>query len=431
MALIVLLIVLLISVIGCESNRTVQKKKTPVKPVPVQVVSVVQTDLPRTTTQPATVHAYFEATLRPRTSGYVRELRADIGDAVRQGQTLAVIDVPELLASREVHESRVERLKAFEDQVAARIELAVAGRISAEAGVVQAESERAGIEASRKAADAELDRTRDLVGRGSLQQRVLDEATLRSEAESARAESADAAITAAQAQVQVAQAEIAAVESELEAARAETRVAINQLSELNVQIGFADIVAPFDGVITERHIEPGDLVGNNQSDPPLFMLSQTDRLRLRIAVPEADAPLVNPGDVVVLTLPTFEREEPVTGTVARRSGNLDAATRTMMVEADLPNPDGKLLPGMFGEATIALTTKVAAHVLPSRAIRFDEQGAAFVYALSDEDRVTKHSIDVGMDDGHQIEVRGLSRGDRIIASHLNRFVDGQLVAVLK
>ena len=105
-------------------------------------------------------------------------------------------------------------------------------------------------------------------------------------------------------------------------------------------------------------------------------------------VPEADAAAINRGDKVSLSFPSFPSEEAVHATVTRVSGSLDASTRTMLVEAELPNPDQKLLPGMFGQATITLATKVAANMLPARAIRFDESGQAYVYVVGQDETVS-------------------------------------------
>ena len=104
----------------------------------------------------------------------------------------------------------------------------------------------------------------------------------------------------------------------------------------------------------------------------------------------------------------------------------------MLVEVEIENPDGKLLPGMFGQATIDLSTKVAAATLPARAVRFDESGNAYVYILGSDDSVTVTDVKTGMDNGHSIEIlSGVEAGQRVVDSHRERFTTGQKVTVLK
>ena len=103
----------------------------------------------------------------------------------------------------------------------------------------------------------------------------------------------------------------------------------------------------------------------------------------------------------------------------------------MLVEAELPNPDGKFLPGMFGSATISLSTQVAANMLPARAVRFDEQGEAYVYLLDENDKVDIVQVTTGIDDGRKIEIlSGVEAGQKVIDAHLKRFTTGQKVSVL-
>jgi len=400
----------------------------------VKTVTVTPTPVRRTTTQPASVYAYHRAEIRANASGFVGEVLADIGDYVEAGQPLASIDVPELLKGREIIEARIRRFLAEEQRAKAGIDLADAEVQSAEALAAEATSQMAGVKAALAAADAELQRTQDLVGRGSLQNRVLDEAQLKRDSQSARKEAMASAIESARAGVAVAKARVASAQADSDAAKAETDIARRQLDEADVMIDYASVKAPFAGVITLRHVEPGEMVrqsnevGNGQA---LFVVSRIDRVRVRIPVPENDAPSVNPGDEVTLTFPSFASEPPIVAKVTRRSVSLDPSTRTMMVEVELANDEGKLLPGMFGQASIVIGTKTQANMLPAQAIRFDETGNAYVYVVGQNDTVTRAEIETGIDDGNSIEVlAGIGPGQRIIGPHLKRFVDGQKVAVL-
>ena len=421
-------------VLGCEQSQPVAKKGGKIAAIPVKAVAVTKTDVPQTTLQPASIHAFFRSELRAKVSGYVKTVDADIGDVVKAGDTLATIDVPEMTKQREVILAKIRRYEADEQRAAANVQLAKAGVKASDAMVGQAVSQMGSVEASLAAAEAGFQRTQDLVRRGSLQNRKLDEVRKMRDSESARREATTSSIESAQAEVSVALAQQQSAEANLLAAKAETDIARRQLDELDVLMQYATIKAPLDGVVTYRTIELGDLVSeeNSTRTDPLFVVSQVDTVRVRIPVPESVAPMINNGDEISLTFPSFANESPIRCNVTRRSGSLDPGTRTMMVEAELDNADGKLLPGMFGQARINLATKIAASMLPSQAIRFDEGGKAYVYALSDDDTVTVTAITTGMDDGNAIEVlSGIESGQRVIDSHLKRFTDGQKVAVME
>lgn len=364
----------------------------------------------------------------------MKQLTADIGDRVEAGDQLALIDVPDLVKQHEIAEAKIRRLVAEEQRSQAGISLAKARVASSSAMLAEANSQLASVEAALAAADAEFTRTDDLVRRGSLQNRMLDEARMRRDTQTAQKQAMSSSIESARADVAVSEAQVVAAEADLAAAKAETDIARRELEEIDVMISFATLKAPFAGVVTHRNIEPGDLVRSASEvgdGKPLFVISQIDKLRVRIPVPESDAPQVSQGDEITLTFPSFAAEAPLTATVTRRSGSLDPNTRTMMVEAELDNADGKLLPGMFGQASIHLETKVAANMLPAQAIRFDEGGKAYVYVVGENDTVAVAQITTGLDDGTSIEIlSGVEPGQRVIGPHLKRFVDGQHVDVL-
>ncbi|MEM6688814.1 MAG: efflux RND transporter periplasmic adaptor subunit [Planctomycetota bacterium] len=419
--------------LGCNRPAIVKTKDKQEEPAAVQLVTVSSMQTSRTTTQPATVHAYFEAAIRSRVEGYVENVLVDIGDVVSEGQPLAKVDAPELSKRAEVLKAKIGLLLTEELAAKAQVDLTAATVDSARAMVTKAQSEKAEVDASLAAAEAELGRTQDLVDRGSLQKRMLDEATKKRDMQIAARRAVDSSVVAARADVKVASANNAAAKVRVQIAEANTSVAEKQLEELNVLLDFATLAAPFDGVISKRSVEPGDLVEGPKSSKshPLFVVSKVDKVRIRVLVPEADSPFVEPDDTMTIRFPSFENEPVLKARVTRRSGTLDPSTRSMTIEADVENQDGKLLPGMFGEATIELDTNVAMNVLPSRSIRFDAEGNSFVYIIDGENRVRKSDVLIGMDNGTQIQViSGLAEGDRVIGPHLKRFADGQLIRPL-
>ncbi len=401
--------------------------------VAVKLVAVAQEEVGRTTVQPATVRPYFQAEIHSKVSGYLKELRADIGDYVEAEAILATVDVPEMEKQRQTLEARVDQNRAEETQAKAGVELAQANVRSAEAKLEQAKAELDRAEATLAAAQAEFDRTDDLVKRQSLENRMLDEARKKRDSEQANKAAVVSAIISAEADVAVAQARLAGAEADLKASEAATAVSRSQLEERNVMIAYASIKAPFAGVITSRSVDPGDLVTDSAGNrsAPLFVLSQIDKVRVHIPVPEVEASLVKKGDSVTLGFPSFPDQPSITATVTRITSSLDPSTRTMLVEAEMPNTKWKLLPGMFGQATITLGAKVATNRLPARAVRFDESGAAYVYAVDDDQVVSVVPVTTGMDDGRNIEiVSGLETGQQVIDAHLQRFVDGQKITAL-
>lgn len=417
---------------GCSSEVAATPKRAANQALPVRTVSVTATEVERTSTQPATVHAYYRAEIRARVAGYVKEVKADIGDYVEAGEVLAVIDVPEREKQRQTTEARIARYESEEGRAESGVNLAKASVRSAEARLARTKSELSRAEASLAAMEAEFNRTRDLVQRESLERRMLDEARKKRDSELANKQAMESAIGSATADVAVAEASLTSAEADLQVAQAETTIARRELEELDVLIGYATLKAPFAGIVSERSVDPGDLVreGSQTGDAnPLFVVSQIDTVRIQIPVPEVDAAHVGRGDAVTLSFPSFPAQEHITGAVTRTSGDLDPATRTMLVEAEIPNPDHRLIPGMFGQASIALSNKVAANMLPARAIRFDESGEAYVYAVGSDDTVSVVPVATGLDNGHSIEVRsGLEPGQRVVDAHLHRLSDGQKVA---
>lgn len=417
---------------GCSSPQVEAAAET--ESVAVKAVVAEQTTLRRTTTQPATVHALYTANIYAKVSGYIRETAVDIGDKVKRGDVLAVIDVPELESQLAVSDARVLRYKAQQTRATAGLALAQANLQDAKAGIAEVESQIAAAEARLVAADSEHRRTEKMVSQQVVQEKLLDESLERREAAKADVEAARAALTKFEARVEVAKASVAAAEAEVQAADAETDVAKAEREETQVMLEYATLRAPFDGVVTHRGVDPGDLVraagGTGSSSEPHFTVAHVDKVRVRTIVPEADATFVDVGDAVSIHLASAGLPA-VEGYVTRTSGSLDPSTRTMTVEIELDNPKGRLLPGMYGEATITLVEKPDAVVLPASAVRFSETGESFVYVIGEGDTVKVVDVSLGYDDGERIEIASsLSAGQRVIDAHLKRFKNGDRIRVV-
>ncbi len=391
--------------------------------VAVKTTQPKQITLQRSTTQPATVRAFFEAELYAKVGGYLKKLYVDIGDQVEEGQKLAEIDIPEMLKAYERQEAEVTRLQSEKVRYDAAIEVARAKLEQAQAGVKQA--------AARLRADrSEYKRIEELVESKATTQRLRDE-TLN------RLQASEAALLSQKANYNVAQAELKVAVATAESAEAAKEVAQRQLEEHNVLIGYATLRAPFDGIVTHRTVDPGDLVQNGQSSSraekkPLFTIVQIDKVRVKVLIPERDVALADVGDKAQFKHGALPGGA-IAGKIARTSKSLDPITRTMMVEIDFPNPKHKLLSGMFGQMTIMLEESSDRLVLPAACIHYGENGSESHVCVVDSSNKVRHvPVTTGLDDGHQIEiVSGLTGKEHVVLGMLGRLLPNQTVKVLR
>ncbi len=194
--------------------------------------------------------------------------------------------------------------------------------------------------------------------------------------------------------------------------------------------GFNQVTAPFDGVVTRRNIDVGDLVnaGNGGTGQALFAVAQVDPLRLYVYVPQVYAPEIKVGAQVSVTL--AERSgEPYQGTVARTARAIDTATRTMQVEIRVPNPTGALIAGSYVQVTLPVSVDAQALVVPTNVLLFRPEGTRI--ALVDSGgRVQLASVKLGTDFGTRVEVlSGLAVTDRMILNPPDSLADGDVVTL--
>ena len=410
------LLVVSVPLFGAQGSTTAE-------PVAVNTAQPQKVTLKRSTTQPGTVCAFFEAELYAKVGGYLKKIYVDIGDQVEEGQKLAEIDVPELVKAYERQEAEVARLQSEKARCDAAIEVARAKLERAQAGVNEAEA--------RVAADrSEYQRTKELAEAGAVTQRLHDE-TLN------RLQASQAALSSQKASLSVAQAELKMEQAAAETAQATEKVGEKQLEEIDISIRYATLRAPFSGVVTHRGVDPGDLVQAAQAPSAdgkkaLFTIAQIDKVRVQVPIPQRDAALADVGDKAQFTYEAL-RGEILEGTISRLSKSLDPVTRTMMVEVDFPNPDGRMPPGLFGQMTIVLEESSDRLVVPAACIRHGENGAqSHVYVVDSSGKVQQVPVTTGSDDGHQIEITaGLTGSERVVTGLLGRLSPNQTVKVLQ
>lgn len=216
--------------------------------------------------------------------------------------------------------------------------------------------------------------------------------------------------------------------SGLAQATANVAAADANVQRLRQTEGFKRIVAPYAGVITRRNVDVGDLIDAGGTRP-LFLLAQTDPLRVYINVPQAYAQLVKAGQPVVVTQAEL-RGQSFKGEVARTSGAIDTATRMMQVEVSLPNREGLLLPGAYVQVSLPLAASRALSV-PANALLFRAEGTR-VATVDAEGRVRLRTIQVGRNYGETVEVLdGITAGDRLILNPSDSLAEGDVVTVAK
>jgi RND family efflux transporter MFP subunit len=208
-------------------------------------------------------------------------------------------------------------------------------------------------------------------------------------------------------------------------ARANLAAADANLQRLRQLEDFKHVTAPFAGVITKRNIDVGDLI--DTSGKPLFLLSQTDPLRVYVSVPQSYANLVKTGQTVVVTQAELQNRQ-FKGQVTRTSASIDASTRTMQVEVSLPNKDGALLPGAYVQVALPLSTSAALSV-PSNALLFRGEGTR-IAVVDAQGKVTLHAVTLGRNSGTTVEVTsGLQTSDRLVLNPPDSLTDGDVVTL--
>jgi RND family efflux transporter MFP subunit len=194
--------------------------------------------------------------------------------------------------------------------------------------------------------------------------------------------------------------------------------------------GFNHVVAPFDGVVTRRNVDVGDLVnaGNGGTGQALFAVAQVDPLRLYVYVPQVYARQIKIGDAVTVTLAERQGEQ-YRGAVARTAGAIDTATRTMQVEIRVPNPTGALIAGSYVQVTLPINVDEQALVVPTNVLLFRPEGTRI--ALVDAGgRVHLTLVKLGTDFGTSVEVlSGLNANDRIVLNPADSLADGDVVTL--
>ena len=407
---------------------------TPIKPV--------RKTLTRETSQPGQIEAFEETPLYAKLAGYVEKMHVDIGDPisgpelddagkiVRDGQLLAELSVPELHEELLQKEAAIGEAQAQIAQGAAAVKVARSAESSARAKVEENEAALGQTQADYEFAESEFGRLKKLADRGAVTREVADEKEkLFRAAESARKQT-QARIASAKATVSEKRALVEKADADLEAARKRLVAAEADLARVKALLTYTRIRAPYDGVVTARNVHTGHLVqpGVGSGGKPLLVVAQTKVMRIFVDVPEIDAPLIATGSEAQIHFPSAPSETRK-GTVTRTAWNLDAATRTLRTEIDLPNDDGKLRPGMYANARLKVAERFDALSLPKTAVMTADDKSS-CYTIAGDGHVTRTPIEIGLRTNDDVEiVSGLTGDERVIGLNTAAFREGQQVVI--
>jgi len=211
-------------------------------------------------------------------------------------------------------------------------------------------------------------------------------------------------------------------------ARANLAAADANVERLRQLEGFKRVLAPFSGVITKRNVDVGDLIdAGGGAGRALFLLSQTDPLRVYVNVPQSYSQMVKPGQQVAVTQAEL-RGESFKGQILRTAASIDATTRTMQVEIRLPNADGKLLPGAFVQVALGLEAS-GALTIPTNVLLFRPEGPR-VAAVGADGKVSLRAVKIGRNFGEAIEVLdGVAATDQLVLNPSDSLNDGDAVVI--
>lgn len=369
-----------------EATATLQRIKSLVPQV--RTVAAQRADGLLDLVLPGEMQAFTTAAIAARATGYIAERRVDIGTRVKAGDLLLRIAAPDLDHQLAQAEAQVGQLKAQLLQAQAQVEQA---------------------RANVNLANLTNNRTTTLAVQGWASRQNADNAQ-------AGVLSQAATLAAAEAGVKVATANIKAQEAVAERLRALT--------------AFEKVVAPFDGVVTVRNVDVGDLVRADNGGTPLLSIDQDSTLRITVNVPQNDALGVKPGVQAAITVPQIPGRI-FDGFVERSSVALNAASRTLTTQVDVPNPDRLLRAGLYAYVTLKIPRTEPGVSVPAEATVFNSRGLQ-VAEVGPDDRVTWRTVRVRRDLGRTLELEsGLSADSHIIYSPPPELRDGQAIERLK
>ncbi len=381
--------------------------------VRVEVVKPVRRSLAQSLHIPGTMAAGERVDLFAKASGYIREVRVDIGSRVKKGDVLVVLDIPEMMDELRQAEAILDAKRATVGSLQAKAAHAQSMIRTAEASVMRyrAELELSGNTVRRK---------KELLDAKAIPDQDFDEARTRLAVVEAQVQSAGAHVASTKAEKQ-------SVDADVDIARARVAVENANVARLRTLIEYGTIRAPFDGVVIARMVDPGDFVrsaaeGDARS---LVTVANDGFIRLVLEIPESDVPFVHVGSRLEVQCDALG-EKPLTAKISRTAGAVKAQTRTMRAEANIDNTNHAIIPGLYARVTVHFEANAQAMVIPSKAIR--ASGKEVTVLVVDGNIAQAKPITLGYDDGIWAEVKsGLDGDERVIVAASGAVVHGTTV----
>lgn len=373
---------------GC--SRGTQTADAAAENVPtVAVALAARGPLSRTLDLPAEFRPYQEVDLHAKVAGYVKEIYVDVGSRVKNGQLLATLEIPEL--QDEVTQAKAQVSRSQEEVTRAQSDLRRA----------QSAHELAHVSYTRLQG---VVKTRpDLIA-----QQDMDTAQAKDQESEAEVDTAKASLAAAQQQLSVDRANLAKNET---------------------LFAYAEIRAPFDGVVTKRYADKGTMLAAGTSSEkqaiPLVQLSQNGRLRLQIPVPVSAVSLIHAGSPATIHVPELKKD--FEGKVIRFADAVSMETRTMDTEIDVPNPKLEIVPGMYATVSLQLDRKSDALTVPVQAVERSGDSATLM-VVNSSGELEQRTVTTGLETPESIEiVSGLKGGEQVVVGGRSELRAGERV----
>ncbi len=393
------------------------------------IAPVAAMNLARVTNVIGSIVPFESIDLYARSPGVLKTQEVDIGDAVKRGQALATVYVPELIADVEQAKARIVQSKARVDQARTTVVVAEASRRAATAEAEAALAEATAAEATLGYRQKQFDRIGGLIARAAVEPRLGEEAQDRLDEAKAALAAAKAKILTTKAGLDGADAKVAQAKADVAGAEADLRVAEAGLDKAELLVGQSTIASPIDGVVTRRSFHPGDFVraGDQPGAVPVLTIVRADRVRVVVNVSERDATMLKKGAPATIRLGAGPGRT-YDGKVSRMAFALEPNSQTLRVEVDLDNPDGSIHPGQSGIATIDLGARRPRLVIPGSALFIfgDPRSSACYRVEGGRSILTRIAIDRIADDRIEV-VEGLKEGDRVITNPDRGLKDGEPV----
>jgi RND family efflux transporter MFP subunit len=364
---------------SCSQPETPMQARTTDEATSLPVVPVARVrraSIASRTVLTAEFQPFQEVDVMAKVAGYLRSIKVDLGDRVREGQLLAELEIPEMT-------DEVSRAAATVEQTGAEI------------GAARDELQRA--ESSHEIAHVSYTRLQEVARRepGLVPQQEVDEVRSRD---------------------LIAEAQVASAKSRLRVAEQKTRVAKAEEARFRTLRNYVTITAPFTGTVTKRYAHVGSMIqagtASQSQAMPLVRLSQISTLRLSLPVPESLVPAIRLGQPVEVRVKSLERS--FEGRIARFASRVDQATRTMITEVDVSNPAGVILPGMYAEVSVQSKQHDGVLTAPVEAIE-RAGSAARVYTVDKAGVIRIVPVQIGVEDAARAEiVSGLQEADLVI-----------------